>query len=879
MGLTLISVTGTYKDPAGNLLKGKRIKFSPAGVFGDSGIIVPPTIARVTTDQTTAAFSIDLYTSDVANAYVRYEVSFHDGTVKSFDLTDDLTSISLEDLINAFDPVQAPSASSDWLDHEGRIVALEAATASGVTDGDKGDVVVSSGGTVWTIEDERIEDIIGNKVVAGSNVTVSYNDTTGETTVSATGGGGAGTVDTANSPNANEFARFTDSDTIEGLTVSETKTALSLGNVDNTSDANKPVSTAQATADAAVQAAAIQRANHTGTQSADTLTDGTTNKAFLATERTKLSGIATGATANDTDANLKARANHTGTQLASTISDFNSAALLAAPAETTTTEGALINGATSKATPVDADYVGLMDSAASNILKKLSWANIKATLKTYYDTLYQPVDSDLTTIAGLTATTDSFIQSKASAWAARTIAQVKADLGLTGTNSGDQNLFSTVAVSGQSNVVADSTSDTLTFVAGTNVTITTDASTDAVTISASLAGGAVDVSGTPTAGQAAQFVDANTIEGVDAVNFSGLSAKTALVDADQILTADSEASGNPKSTTWTAIKAFLKTHFDTLYATIGHNHTGTYQPLDSDLTTIAGLTATTNNFLIAVSSAWASRTPSQALTTLGLSTSDSPQFTGIELGHASDTTLTRASAGEVNIEGNRIYRAGGTDVPLADGGTGASLVDPNADRIMFWDDSAGAIDWLTPGTGLSITGTTLSATGGGGSSTFYKNLFDSANLNPDTSGNVYWEPAAIKRTNDFFQEGVWVFNNPSADESLYGSIELPRGSAGNAAINIIWSSTATSGTVQWSFAYRVITADDTNSLDQSSAVQTATNSDTAPTAANRRMVTAMTVTDANFGTAGTLQWKLTRVDASDTLAAAVMVTALNLSYD
>lgn len=40
----------------------------------------------------------------------------------------------------------------------------------------------------------------------------------------------------------------------------------------------------------------------------------------------------------------------------------------------------------------------------------------------------QPSDADLTTIAGLTATTDSFMQAKASAWAARTIAQVKTDL-------------------------------------------------------------------------------------------------------------------------------------------------------------------------------------------------------------------------------------------------------------------------------------------------------------------------------------------------------------------------------------------------------------------------------------------------------------------
>lgn len=46
--------------------------------------------------------------------------------------------------------------------------------------------------------------------------------------------------------------------------------------------------------------------------------------------------------------------------------------------------------------------------------------------------------------------------------------------------------------------------------------------------------------------------------------------------------------------------------------------------------------------------------------------------TTIELGHASDTTLARSSAGNVSIEGNLVYRAGGTDVPVTDGGTGAS---------------------------------------------------------------------------------------------------------------------------------------------------------------------------------------------------------------
>lgn len=57
------------------------------------------------------------------------------------------------------------------------------------------------------------------------------------------------------------------------------------------------------------------------------------------------------------------------------------------------------------------------------------------------------------------------------------------------------------------------------------------------------------------------------------------------------------------------------------------------------------------------------------------------------------------------------YTPGGTDVALADGGTGASLTDPNADRILFWDDSAGAVTWLTAGTGLTITDTTMTASG------------------------------------------------------------------------------------------------------------------------------------------------------------------------
>jgi hypothetical protein len=80
-------------------------------------------------------------------------------------------------------------------------------------------------------------------------------------------------------------------------------------------------------------------------------------------------------------------------------------------------------------------------------------------------------------------------------------------------STGGADVFKTISVSGQSDVVADSSTDTLTLVAGSNVTLTTNAGTDSVTIAASLAGGAVDTSGTPANNQLAIFTDADTVEG------------------------------------------------------------------------------------------------------------------------------------------------------------------------------------------------------------------------------------------------------------------------------------------------------------------------------------------------------------------------------
>lgn len=118
---------------------------------------------------------------------------------------------------------------------------------------------------------------------------------------------------------------------------------------------------------------------------------------------------------------------------------------------------------------------------------------------------------------------------------------------------------------------------------------------------------------------------------------------------------------------------------------------------------------------ITLTTAGALRTSTSAANTLLLQAYDvdGAAYTTFATLTAGNTPTMDLSAA-VTIGGQYIYRIGGTDVSLADGGTGASLTAPAGDRILFYDQSAGQVTWLQIGANLTITGTTIDATGGGG---------------------------------------------------------------------------------------------------------------------------------------------------------------------
>jgi len=221
------------------------------------------------------------------------------------------------------------------------------------------------------------------------------------------------------------------------------------------------------------------------------------------------------------------------------------------------------------------------------------------------------LDSDLQTISGLAKTDGNFIVGNGSAWVAESGSTARTSLGL--------------------GSIATQASSAVTITGGSITGITDLAVADGGT-------GSSTASGARTALGVAIGTDVQAFD-AHLQDIANIAPPTV---ADQFLVS-------------TAAGTYALESGSTVRGSLG---LGSIATQASSSVTITGGSITGITDLAVADGGTGASTAAGAATSLGLGTGNSPQFAGINVGHATDTTIGREAAGHINVEGQTVAQHG-----------------------------------------------------------------------------------------------------------------------------------------------------------------------------------------------------------------------------
>ena len=187
------------------------------------------------------------------------------------------------------------------------------------------------------------------------------------------------------------------------------------------------------------------------------------------------------------------------------------------------------------------------------------------------------------------------------------------------------------------------------------------------------------------------LIDLTTsITGILPVASGGIAAKHKIDATAAPGTSDDSSSGYGPGSLWIDVtndKAYVCVDATVASAVWFQISTSSY------ISAIGALTPTDSNIIVGNGTTWVAESGATARTSLGIGTGDTPQFTGIELGHATDTTISRASAGRIAVEGSNVLMASdlGSSVQAYDAELAALAgLTSAADKVPYFTGSAAA---------------------------------------------------------------------------------------------------------------------------------------------------------------------------------------------